>query len=106
MSSVYNIIDLEVNQESDLEKHFHKSYSDEDSYLSDAELDDCLITKYYCDGEWIAISSQEYLNRKRDLIPAENNFMDLRDTAIYCFPKDNSVIDDFFDTSIYEKTCG
>lgn len=75
---VYDILNLEVDQESDLTSHFGKQYECEDDFLSDPELEDCLITQRYLDQEWIAISSGEYLKRKRELIPEENSFVDLR----------------------------
>lgn len=75
---VYNILNLEVDAESDLMSHFGTHYDDEDGFLSDPELDDCLITQHYIGNQWIDISSKEYLKQKRALIPAENSFVDLR----------------------------
>ena len=76
---VYDILDLEVNQESDLQSHFGTQYEGEDDFLSDPELEDCLITQRYIEKEWTDISSSEYLELKRELIPEENAFVDLRE---------------------------
>jgi len=54
----------------------------EDEYLSDANLEDCLITRHHSDGGWIEISSAEYLKRKRELIPLDNGFVDLESTRV------------------------
>lgn len=75
---VCDILNLEVDQESDLMSHFGHQYKSEDEFLSDPELDACLITQYYFEKEWIDISSEEYLKRKRELIPEENSLVDLR----------------------------
>ncbi len=80
---VYDILSLEVNQESDLEKHNYKEIYDENGFLSDSELDDCLITQYNFKGKWNEISSDEYLKIKKELISEENDFMDLRDIDVY-----------------------
>lgn len=80
---VYDILSLEVDQESNLEKHYEKSYECENDYLSDAELDDCLITQYYFKGKWNEISSDEYLKLKKEFISEENAFIDLRDIDVY-----------------------
>lgn len=80
---IYDVLSLEVNQESDLEKHYNKSYECENDYLSDAELDDCLITKHYFKEKWDEISSDEYLKLKKELIPEGNLFIDLRNIGVY-----------------------
>lgn len=76
---VYDILNLEVDQQSDLRSHFGTQYNGEDAFLSAPELEDCLITQRYLGKEWITISSSEYLEQKRELIPEENSFVDLRD---------------------------
>lgn len=76
---VYDILNLKVNQESDLSSHFDTQYVGEDDFLSDPELEDCLITQRYMEGEWINISAEEYLELKRELIPEGNSFVDLRE---------------------------
>ncbi len=76
---VYDILDLEVDQESDLQSHFETQYEGEDDFLSDPELEDCLITRRYMEKEWTDILSSEYLELKRELIPEENSFVDLRE---------------------------
>ena len=75
---VYDILNLEVDQESDLMSHFGHQHKSEDEFLSDPELDACLITQYYFEKEWLDISSEEYRKRKRELIPEENSLVDLR----------------------------
>lgn len=75
---VYDILNLEVDQESDLMCHFGHQHKSEDEFLSDPELDACLITQYYFEKEWLDISSEEYRKRKRELIPEENSLVDLR----------------------------
>jgi len=89
--SVYDILSLRVDEESVSEKHLEKRYYYEDDFLSDAELDGCLITRYYSGGEWREISSGEYLKLKRELIPAGNNFADLRETGGYVYLYDSIV---------------
>ena len=76
---VYDILSLEVDQGSDLSSHFETQYKGEDSFLSDLDLEDCLITQHYMGKEWIDISSDEYLKLKRELIPEENSFVDVRE---------------------------
>ena len=49
---VYDVLRLEVDAGSDLEKHFGKAYDSEDDYLLDDDLDECLITQRYSRGEW------------------------------------------------------
>ena len=75
---VYDILSLSVNQESDLGSHFGISYEEEDDFLSDAGLEDCLLTQRYSEKGWVDISLGEYLKRKRELIPETNSFVDLR----------------------------
>ncbi len=75
---VYDILNLEVDWRSDLSSHFGTQYECEDEFLSDSDLEDCLITQCYTEKEWIDISSDEYLKRKRELIPEDNCFVDLR----------------------------
>ncbi|MCM1186764.1 MAG: hypothetical protein NC251_09595 [Lachnoclostridium sp.] len=76
---VYDILNLEVNQQSDLKSHLGTQYAGEDAFLSAPELEDCLITQRYSGKEWVTVSSSEYLKQKRELIPKENSFVDLRD---------------------------
>lgn len=79
----YDILNLEVDQQSDLKSHLGTQYNGEDAFLSAPELEDCLITQRYSGKEWIAISSSEYLEQKRELIPEENSFVDLRDGDLH-----------------------
>ena len=80
---VYDILNLEVDWESDMgsliEISLGKDYIGEDTFLSDPELEDYLITQCYEGKEWMDISLSEYLRQKRELIPEENSFVDLRD---------------------------
>ncbi len=76
---VYDILNLKVNQESDLRNHFGTQYECEDEFLMDSDLEGCLITQRYTGKKWISISSAEYLKQKRELIPEENSFVDLRE---------------------------
>lgn len=96
MPYVYNILSLQVNQESNLEAHYHKDYRCEDDFLSDPELDDCLITKLYSEGKWTEISSAEYLRLKMEMLPADNSFVDLRDADISVFAQE-PIIDDNYE---------
>lgn len=82
---VCDILKLDVNQKSYSENNYWKSYIYEDDYLSDDELENSLITLQYSESEWNEISSGEYLNLKRELIPYENNFVDLRNDEISFF---------------------
>lgn len=75
---VYDILNLEVDQESDLMSHSGSQHKNEDEFLSDPELDECLITQRYMENEWVDISSEEYRIQKRKLIPEENSFVELR----------------------------
>ena len=75
---VYDILNLEVDQGSDLRSYFGTHYECEDEFLSDSGLEECLITQAYIEKEWIDITSGEYLKQKRELIPEDNSFVDLR----------------------------
>lgn len=79
---VSDILNLEVDQNADPEVHYHKNYYCEDDYLSDFELDTCLITEQYYEGKWKKISSAKYLEIKRKMIPENHTFADLRDTGV------------------------
>ena len=56
----------------------HQDYHDEDGFLSDKELEECIYTEYYSEDKWKEISSEEYLALKRKIIPEENDFVDVR----------------------------
>lgn|GEM_PF-567132 len=79
---VYDIISLDINQEIDFEKYYGIFY-EENVYLSDSKLNNCLITQYYFNGEWNEISPNEYLKLKKELISEENVFVDLRDIDVH-----------------------
>lgn len=79
---VYDILNLYVDRESARELIFESDYGNqhenEDGFLLDSELEECLITQCYLEKKWIDISSSEYLKQKRELIPEDNSFVDLR----------------------------
>ena len=81
--SIHSILALQVDQESNSEKYGEKDYGCEDDYLSDPELDDCIITRYYSESEWFDIPSARYLELKRTLIPAPGHLTDLCDTEAF-----------------------
>ncbi|MCM1253632.1 MAG: hypothetical protein NC321_12490 [Clostridium sp.] len=84
---VYDILKLDVDQEA-ANKLIDAELADdagdfvqhenEDEYLQDAVLEDCLLTQRYSGKEWVPVSSKEYLELKRQLIPEENSFVDVR----------------------------
>ena len=80
---VYDILKLDVDQEKAMERIFTDAsgnqHENEDGFLLDSELEEYLITQRYSEEEWIPISSSEYLELKRELIPEENFFVDVRD---------------------------
>ena len=79
---VYDILKLDVDQEKAMERLFADAsgmqHENEDGFLLDSELEEYLITQRYSEEEWIPISSSEYLELKRELIPEENSFVDVR----------------------------
>ena len=79
---VYDIIKLDVDQEKAVERIFTDAsgnqHENEDGFLLDSELEEYLITQRYSEEEWIPVSSSEYLELKRKLIPEENSFVDVR----------------------------
>ena len=80
---VYDFLKLDVDQEKAMERIFADTsgnqHEDEDGFLLDSELEEYLITQHYSKEEWISISPSEYLELKRELIPARNSFVDVRD---------------------------
>lgn len=80
---VYDILKLDVDREKAVERLFTDAsgmqHENEDGFLLDSELEEYLITQRYSEEEWIPISSSEYLELKRKLIPEENSFVDVRD---------------------------
>lgn len=84
---VYDILKLDVDQEAanklidaELADDAGDSvqHENEDAYLQDARLEECLLTQRYSGKEWVPVSSKEYLELKRKLIPEENSFVDVR----------------------------
>ena len=79
---VYDILKLDVDQEKAMERIFADAsgmqHENEDEFLLDSELEEYLITQRYSEEEWIPISSSEYLELKRELIPEGNSFVDVR----------------------------
>ncbi len=78
--AIHDILNLEVDQGRAFD-YIEKEHNSEDGFLSDSDLEDCLITQCYMGEEWIDISSDEYLKQKRELIPEENDFVDLLEGA-------------------------
>lgn len=80
---VYDILNLYVDPKSAGERilagNYGNRHENEDGFLLDSELENCLITQRYLGKEWIDISSSEYFKQKRELIPEENSFVDLRE---------------------------
>ena len=79
---VYDVLTLDVDQEKAMDRLFtddsEMQHENEDGFLLDSELEEYLITQRYSEEEWIPISSSEYLELKRELIPEENPFVDVR----------------------------
>lgn len=69
-----------------------EAHSCEDEYLADKVLAPCLITESYENGEWTRIQPEEYLKIKRERIPKEYLYTDIRDTEV-CIFLDESVYD-------------
>ena len=57
-------------------KNFENHHAYEDDFLLDSEYDDYLIKKEFINSEWVEITSREYLNKKRELIPRDDDFTD------------------------------
>lgn len=101
---IYDILDLEVDEDRDLSSYCETEHECEDEFLSDLDLEDCLITRYYDVGKkWVEISSKEYLKKKRKLIPKKNSFVDLREESVGYFGVDDSGDDLYVDLKIGEK---
>ena len=79
---VFDFLDLKVDQEKAYEIDGELNYLYEDDFLSAVELEDCLITRRFSGGNWIDISSDEYLKLKRATIPEDNDFIDLLGTEM------------------------
>lgn len=79
---VYNILCLSVDAGCALVKQIEDNYHDEDAYLSDDNLEDCLLTQCWSNEKWQEISSAQYLKKKRQIIPKKNTFADLSDTDV------------------------
>lgn len=97
---VYDVLDLEVDQESDLSSHAETQHECEDEFLSDSDLEDCLITRSYVEKKWVEISSDEYLKQKRERIPEKNSFADLQEGAVNYSEADYEDDDDDFRTDL------
>lgn len=83
---VYDILDLEVDCGWEIVGSGSAQHECEDEFLADPNLEDCLVTRRYLENEWVGISSAEYLKLKRELIPEENAFVELRreDFGLFC----------------------
>ena len=77
---IHDILNLQVSQEINDQEYQNIDHETEDDYLSDPELEDCLVTQYYSNHKWTDISSARYLQLKRELIPAEHSLIELCDT--------------------------
>ena len=97
---VYDVLDLEVDQESDLSSRAETQHECEDEFLSDSDLEDCLITRSYVEKKWVEISSDEYLKQKRERIPEKNSFADLQEGAVNYSEADYEDDDDDFRTDL------
>ncbi len=79
---VYDILNLYVDQERAMERiragNYGNQYENEDGFLLDSELEECLVAQRYSGEEWISISTSEYWMLKRELIPEDNSFVDVR----------------------------
>lgn len=92
---IYDILDLNVNQEMNLENYDSKNYHNENDFLMDDDLAPCLITQFYDGLEWINITSSEYLQKKKNLLSEENEYKDLLDTnAEYLWSQDEVVVNE------------
>lgn len=84
---IYDVLSLEINWDDPNinEYSYNNNYMHyyEDDYLSDADINDCLITQYFTNGEWKKIKPEEYLKLKRELVPAENSFANLLNKEVY-----------------------
>lgn len=97
---VYDVLDLEVDQESDLSSRAETQHECEDEFLSDSDLEDCLITRSYVEKKWVEISSDEYLRQKRERIPEKNSFADLQEGAVNYSEADYEDDNDDFRTDL------
>lgn len=86
---VYDILDLEVDCEWETVVSGSAQHECEDEFLADPNLEDCLVTRRYWGNEWVDISSAEYLKLKRELIPEENAFVELRREDLSFFGEPN-----------------
>lgn len=80
---IENFLCLQVDQTVDLEAYLENDHYCEDDFLSDEMLVDCFLTEYCSEGKWEEILPETYLEKKRELIPKENSFVDVRDTGAY-----------------------
>ncbi|MDE5824316.1 MAG: hypothetical protein K2H91_06495 [Lachnospiraceae bacterium] len=78
-----NVLKLEVDCDSSSEMIYEIQHDYEDDFLSDLLADEYLITESYVDGAWKEILPEEYLAKKRELIPRGNSFTDIRHTDAY-----------------------
>lgn len=78
-----SLLNLEVDCDPNAEICYEVQHDCEDDFLSDSSIAKYLNTESYSDGVWEKILPEEYLARKRELVPEENSFADLRDTDAY-----------------------
>lgn len=70
-------VDCDYETLSNSEPHFS-----EDEFLADRALAQCLIAEYYENGEWVRIQPEEYLAQKRERIPEDRAYTDIRETEV------------------------
>ncbi|MDE7285043.1 MAG: hypothetical protein K2N85_15890 [Lachnospiraceae bacterium] len=79
---VYDILNLYVDQKIAMERiregNYGNQHENEDGFLLDSELEECLAAQRYSGEEWLPISTSEYWKLKRELIPEDNSFVDVR----------------------------
>lgn len=94
--SVNYILHLEVDTDLDLEVRMRATHDSEDGYLSDPELEECLITEQFFGGEWIEITSAQYLEVKQRLVPDADALADLYDQGVhyYLYDENGGVYDE------------
>ena len=78
-----NLLKLEVACDFDAEIAYEIQHDREDDFLSDKLAAEYLVTESYAGGAWEQILPEEYLARKREMIPEENSFVDIRNTDAY-----------------------
>lgn len=79
-------LNVDCDDETMIDSEMHNC---EDEFLRDKALAQCLIAEIYANGEWETIRPEEYLTKKREWIPEDNLFTDIRDTEVYILMVDS-----------------